>query len=277
MKVFNGGINMLRKDLPWRLLASAGKINGVKVMNKHFSNPDIDTASVPEDIWDVGGTLSYDSDGDAKITHVSSSDALDIGRVVLVDGLDINCVYVRQPVVLNGQTVVALDTPLCFCHRMRHISPVELLLGVAYIHTNIGVVTGVPVDPVNIRGAISRLNGVSANKTRMSQFKVEAGYTGFLTRAFVGLSKSQSAAIETTWESLLVNVGDNWAVQDDLSFTSDGTSIAEVHNEYPDAIPEKTILRVRVRGTTANNVGISGGYTVVMLSDAYLAEQGSII
>jgi len=80
-------------------------------------NPDIDTGTVPEDVWSAGGTMVWPSS--AAVASVVSSDANDAAagtgaqEIVLV-GIDGNSDEVRETVALNGTTPVNSTTQFLF-------------------------------------------------------------------------------------------------------------------------------------------------------------------
>jgi hypothetical protein len=72
-------------------------------------NPEIDTGSVPEDVWSAGGVLVWP--GSAAVATVVSSDANDAAagtgaREIVLVGIDGNNDEVRETVALNGTTPV---------------------------------------------------------------------------------------------------------------------------------------------------------------------------
>ena len=68
---------------------SMGRIPGYSVIDKFGENPEIDTGSTPEDIWELGGLYIYDANNTAPIVSLISDNALDT-QVISITGLDIN-------------------------------------------------------------------------------------------------------------------------------------------------------------------------------------------
>lgn len=74
-------------------------------------NPDVDTGSVPEDIWPVGGKYPFLSAAAAgTIVSTSAADTATGGgaQTVRIQGLDANFNELTEDVTLNGITPVAL-------------------------------------------------------------------------------------------------------------------------------------------------------------------------
>jgi len=123
----------------FRLDISMGKYNSYRVVDKFGENPDIDTGSTPEDIWELGGEYTYDTDGTAPIVSLISDDAADT-QDVMITGLDINGDEVDQTITLTGTTRVALTTPLWRCYRLQNEGTVNVA-GQVYCYVGTG---GVP-------------------------------------------------------------------------------------------------------------------------------------
>ncbi len=61
---------------PAMQIAIAGG-SGVSVLNKYGKNPDIDTGTTPEDVWDAGGLISFPTAD--RIHQIKSTSAQDVG------------------------------------------------------------------------------------------------------------------------------------------------------------------------------------------------------
>ena len=104
-----------------------GLVDGYSAINKFGANPDIDTASDPEDVWDYGGKYTFSTV--ANINQLSSSSNSDIGDITVLglyvvvvtnddDEVKTNWNDISQTVKLNGQTNVFLATNLIRVYRM---------------------------------------------------------------------------------------------------------------------------------------------------------------
>jgi len=88
-----------------------GLLNGARSIFINGRNPDIDTASVPEDLIPQGGVYTFQTT--AQSLEVLSSSAADAAagtgaRTILVSGLDADYREISETVILNGVTVVPL-------------------------------------------------------------------------------------------------------------------------------------------------------------------------
>lgn len=93
---------------------ASGRFLGYRVLLKSGRNPDIDTISTPEDVWETGGIYTGFPTGSAETVHVFSSNAGDTAagtgaRTVFVEGLDANYNQINETVILSG-TSNALTT-----------------------------------------------------------------------------------------------------------------------------------------------------------------------
>jgi hypothetical protein len=148
-----------------------------------------------ETIWTVGGHEVYVSDN--TIAYVSSSNALDVqevtieGHTVTGTGFDQEFTFVTQNVTLNGQTPVALDTPLARTSRMYNNNGQELV-GRIVVYENTTVVGGVPSDATKIHLDIPA--GFQSSFKAATTFSKEDYY--LITGAYGAVSLKQSAAVD---------------------------------------------------------------------------------
>lgn len=92
---------------PWPLQVALGYIPDLALVNKSGRNSDIDTATVPEDVWEVGGVYTgFPLGAPETLNWVSTSDS-DTGTVRWI-GLKsaTSQTYEQGSVVLNGLTPV---------------------------------------------------------------------------------------------------------------------------------------------------------------------------
>jgi hypothetical protein len=148
-----------------------------------------------ETIWTVGGHEVYVSDN--TIAYVSSSDATDAqevtieGHTVTGTGFDQEFTFVTQNVTLNGQTPVALGTPLARTSRMYNNNGQELV-GRVVVYENTTVVGGVPSDATKIHLDIPA--GFQSSFKAATTFSKDDYY--LITGAYGAVSLKQSAAVD---------------------------------------------------------------------------------
>lgn len=147
------------------------------------NNPDIDIASVPEDIWANGGT--YPLITTPVTLEVVSSSASDTAagtgaRVVALACLDANYVEVVHMVTLNGITPVSLPSTVVAIN-------VGQVVSAGSGATNAGIITIRDAGAGTTRSLIP----IGTSQTRKAVFTVPAGHTLHVTHFLTSLNRSQ--------------------------------------------------------------------------------------
>ena len=150
-----------------------------------------------ETVWNVGGNETYVTGN--VITHVSSSSASDTQTIKLEchtvsgTGTDSQFTFVVQTVTLNGQTPVALDTPVARVSRVFNDDSTNLV-GNVYVYENAGatVTAGVPSPASKIHSKIDA--GFQQDFKGATTFSNVDYYV--LTGGFGSISYKQSAAVD---------------------------------------------------------------------------------
>ena len=165
-----------------------------KSLIKFGKSADLSTNGL-QTVWTVGGNEVYVSDN--TIAYVSSSNALDVqevtieGHTITGTGFDQEFTFVVQNVTLNGQTPVALTTPLARTSRMYNNNGQELV-GRVVVYENTTVVGGVPSDATKIHLDIPA--GFQSSFKAATTFSKEDYY--LVTGAYGAVSLKQSAAVD---------------------------------------------------------------------------------
>lgn len=153
------------------------------------------TANTLETVWTVGGNENYVTDN--TIEYISSSSASDTQTIKLEchtvtgTGTDSKFTFLVQEVTLNGQTPVALDTPVARVSHAYNSNGTEIV-GRITVYENTSVVGGVPSDATKIHIDIPQgLQGSFKGATTFS----DADYY-VLTGGFGSVSKKQDAAVD---------------------------------------------------------------------------------
>ncbi|MCP3681211.1 MAG: hypothetical protein GY861_00840 [bacterium] len=246
---------MSEMDRPFEQLVAEGVFPEYSVVEKFGENPDIDTGSVPEDIWSHGGVYTFSTIAD--IDSMSSSD-VDDDQTIYIQGLDENWELVTQTKALNGQTTVTLDTPLIRCFRMWNSSGTDLE-GDVYIYINGASVTdGVPTVSSEVRAEIT----LGAGQTEMAIYTIPVGYNGYFYGGYVSLSRQGTFSADFTSRLRLFN--GVFRVVSRIACVGQGNSSWVYKYPIPLALPEKTDILLRCEDVTDNNTGVSGGFTVLL-------------
>lgn len=240
----------------WFQQMAEGGMPGYSSIEKFGENPEITTATDPEDVWDGGGIYTFSAT--ANIDSISSSDNGDT-QDIYITGLDTNWEEVNQTVTLTGQTVATLSTPLIRIYRMINVGSTDIA-GIVYCYINGAiVVAGVPSLATDIRAIINNGN----NQTLMCVYTVPAGKTGYFWAGYVSISRGGgvSAAADFTWRARAF--GGVFSVKSRIAAVTGGNSSWNYTYKIPLALPEKTDVLIRCEEVSAT-VGVSGGFTVLL-------------
>lgn len=153
------------------------------------------TADTLETVWTVGGNESYVTGN--TIDYISSSSASDTQTIKLechtVEGTGVNSkfTFLIQEVTLNGQTPVALDTPVARVSHAYNSNGTEIV-GRVTVYENTTVVGGVPSDATKIHIDIPQ--GLQGSFKGATTFSDTDYYV--LTGGFGSVSKKQDANVD---------------------------------------------------------------------------------
>jgi len=242
----------------FELAVTMGQVPGYSTIDKFGENPDIDTDSAPEDIWEGGGLYTYDADGTAPIVSLASDDAADT-EPVLVQGLDIEGNEVVQVITLQGTTRTALTTPLWRVYRMSNEGTSDLA-GTVFCYTGTGTVPS--IGDSEVRAVIDNGN----NQTLMCTYTIPKGKIGFLYRGELGMSRSRSTgAAQAAYYSR--RYGKVFKIKKRVDITNQGSSIFQDRRSFPDVIPALTDIRLSVESVSANNCGVFGAFDIMLVDE----------
>ena len=225
----------------------------VKRYQNGFVNPDIDTATTPETIWQNTGVISFPSAAGATTIVSGSENDASAGtgaRTVLVEGLLAGYLPSSETVTLNGTTPVALSADYL---RINRISVATAGSG----QTNAGALTA------TIGG--TTVNTVAAGKSisQSAIYTVPANYQkALLTYLFLNTAVSGTGHIDL--ELIKIYNGVLTVIQEygiDLA----GSSFLDRNlHTRPVVLEPMTDIFVNVTTTSVNNVKANGVWTFVL-------------
>ena len=208
-------------------------------------------------VWTVGGHEVYVNDN--LITHISSSSAADVYEVLLEchtvsgTGQDAKFSFLTQTVTLQGQTKVALPTPVARVSQVFNNNGVELV-GRVTVYEDVAITAGVPNDPTKIH--IDIPVGLQGSFKAATTFSDEDYYV--LTGGFGSVSLKQSAAADFYLE--VREVGKVFVQRAAVSASSGGPW--DIDLDPAVIIPRNADVRITVETDTNNAVvfGVFKGY-----------------
>lgn len=248
----------------FELAVMKGQVPGHSTVDKFGENPEIDTGTVPEDVWEYGGEYIYDATGTDPIASIVSDSALDT-QDIEITGQDINRNEVVQTITITGTTRKALDYPLWRVYRMANVANEgNDVNGTIYCYTGTG---NVPA-PAEIRAIIDDGN----NQTLMALYTIPLGKVGFLYRGEFSMSRSRtSGAVQCAYYSR--RLGKVFRVKKRVDITNQGTSTYQDRRSFPDVIPSGSDIKLRVEGVSANNSGVSATFDIMLIDEDLFSNE----
>lgn len=240
---------------------AAGRFQGFSIVNKFGTNADIDTASVPEDIWEGGGTYTgFPSDLELVEVLSSSADDASAGtgaRTIRIMGLDANYDVLSETVTLNGTTPV--DTVAQF--RRVHTATV-LSAGAG----------GVNAGTITVRHTTTTANVFLSvqpgrNQSNCSAYTVPAGYTAYMRNMHCAIRGTAQANTPGAAE------GQIWTRAFGLPFRSRRPFIvSSSYRMYDDiygglVFTEKSDIILRITAASGDNTSVNGGYDLILVKN----------
>lgn len=153
-----------------------GARNGRQLIQKFGRNPDVDTATVPEDVWHGGGVYTG-FPSERELVEVVSSSAADAlagtgCQTVKIVGLDSNFDQQNEIVTLNGTT--AVDSTKIYSRLNRAYC---ITAGSGTV--NAGVIT---IRHTTTTANVFATIQVGIGQTEVACYTVPRGYTGVMLR-----------------------------------------------------------------------------------------------
>jgi len=237
---------------------ASGLFTGYSVVNKFGTNSDIDTASVPEDIWEGGGVYTGFPDSTLEAVEVVSDSANDASagtgaRTIRITGLDANYVAQSETITLNGVT------PVDSIGTYRRVNTATIVTAGS---------GGVNAGVITIRHTTTTSNVFLAmvagrNQTNSAGYTVPAGHTAHMRKIHGAIRGGTSATLD----------GNIWTRPFGGVFRSRRPFTIGVNSPLKDDIfggltfTEKSDIVLRITASSANNVAITGGYDLLLVKN----------
>lgn len=165
-----------------------GNVVGHKLVHKFGRNADVDTGTVPEDIWATGGLMNWPTS--AAVVSVVSDDADDDGnpttntgaQTLTIEGLDASFDELTETITLNG--VGAVTTAASFIRVNRAF----VATTGTYHGTNEGTLIG------TISAATQFTIGPGFGQTQVGRYTVPNGKTAYLLFIAITVDEKKSGA-----------------------------------------------------------------------------------
>ena len=154
---------------PWYLQVARGLVTGTSVVQRSGHNGDIGNGAT-ESIWVEGGIYPFTTWEDtAQKLYVISTSASDTGQTIYIEGLDASWNRITETITTNGTTAVATTKNFLRIHTATITSHNTPSVGSITFRLTSG--TGTVVAHI----------GIGLGMTKLSQYTIPAGYTGYIT------------------------------------------------------------------------------------------------
>lgn len=244
--------------LPSDYLASVGfgEVGSIRRVVGLGANLDIDTGTIPEDVWSGGGLYPWMT-GLTSLELVSSSAndaAAGTGaRTVLVQCLNDAYAELTITVTPNGLTPVALTSQ---CFRING----AFITSAGSGQTNAGDLTIRDAGAGTTRAVIPTGYGTA----QQSNYTVPAGYTLQVTSIFMAVTRSTGTPAYADFVTYMKfpNSGNFYRMPITLAVSN---SAPYRHDSLPGIVlAEKTDFLLRVTSVSASNTSVSGSWLGIM-------------
>lgn len=233
-------------------LIGGGYVSGYSVVNKVGINQDVDTASVPEDMWNGGGIYTGFPTGAPEEFQVFSSSASDTGTLTFMYlASTTSTSYQTGTVTLNGTTPVNTGITGYRMHTANYDTANPTTF-------NVGEIT--------IRHRTTTTNifckmPIGRSQTNVAAYTVPYGYTCKLERLFAGVNVGTAGTFD----------GGLWVRNNGMSprlrrpFSASNSVKFEEKVYSGLTFPALTDITIRVTTASANNLDIYGGFDLVLI------------
>lgn len=248
---------IVSKSISEELLIAEGKISGYSIVNKFGLNSDIDSGTVPEDVWEGGGVYTGWATGAETVTVLSSSandtSAGTGARTIRITGLDANYAEQSETITLNGTTPVATTNTYIRVHTARVVSA-------GSGGSNAGTIT---VRQTTTSANIFLSLQIGRNQSNCSAYTAPAGKTAYMRKLHVACGTAANVAIEG---SIYVKAfGEAFRYRRPF-FVSDSFRVFDqIFGGL--VFTEKTDIMLRITSCSANNTPVNGGYDLIVVDN----------
>ena len=236
---------------PWYLQVARGLVTGTRIDQRSGYNPDISSGGSGESIWAEGGIYPYTSWTTAQKLYVISTSASDTGQTIQINGLDSSYNEIYETITTNGTTAVATTKNFIRIHTATITSANTPNVGEVTFRLTSGTGT-----------VIARI-GAGLSITKLSQYTVPAGYTGYILYGDATTFRGGAGNIGSLLKMFVRPYGGTFF----CAFQ------AEVVNGYyrndftiPMTLPEKTDIDVQIVAD-GNNTIATCNYQVLLVQN----------
>ena len=246
--------SLLVREYDFPLAVAQGLVAGHSWVSKSGKNQDIDTASVPEDIWGGGGVYTGFPTGAAEVLQAVSDSASDTGTLTILYLPSATATaYLTATVTLNGLTPVDFGVSGIRVHSANYSD---------------GTATGFNVGHITVRHKVTTSNVFlymlpNSNQTYCSAYTVPFNCTGYIYSIFSQIQDGATGTIEGCLWTRLNGTGPR------LRRNFVAAQGADYNSYLGGALsfPALTDIIIRVTSASANNTIVLGGYDLLLVNN----------
>ena len=238
-------------NAPWEIQVARGLVANVVSVYRNAYNPDCDK-DTEETIWYEGGLYPWSSWTTAQKLYVISTNALDTGEAIFIEGLDAAYNYQSETITTNGLTAVATVKNYLRLTKAQITSDV--------ITGNYGNIT---FRLTSGSGTVVGHMGPNVGQTKLAVYTVPAGKTAYLVKfdassfnGGVGAIGTQIRLYSKPHDQVfnLIHVGE----------TINSQYIEEF--KFPIAFTEKTDIDTRAY-SSSNGTRVSANFNILLIDN----------
>jgi len=243
--------------------AALGRVKGISSISKFGRNPDIGTATDPEDVWGAGGL--WVAPTQERIHNVASSSANDdVGNTgaqrIRIEGLDRSFSPQTEDVDMNGTSDVATAKAYTRIYR-------AYVLESGSNGTNVGDITMTAQTDLTVTAQID----ADLGQTEMAIYTVPSGFMGLILSVYAVMGDSGGGSAAYTDLRLIqvsnVDTGSPTSrVQHTFSLITAGNSHYEHLFRIPLIVHGPADLILRATEVSNNSTVVSGGFDMLLVN-----------
>lgn len=239
-----------------------GRYPGFTIDTRFGYNPDIDTATDPEDIWALGGLYTGQPvhSAAAEAVNIVSSSVLDTSagtgaRTVIIFGLDSNFVEQSETLTLNG--IVPVVSTLTY----KRVFRANVLTAGA---------TGVNQGTLTIRHNVTVANifaqiPIGVNNTVLGAFTIPNAKTGYLLRLRMSIARASGAAGSAT---VSLRTREEGSVYQSKRYETISTSYPlDIDLRGGIVLQPRTDILLRIESVSDNNTQAAGAFEYLLVDN----------
>ncbi len=249
-------------DFKYRV--ARGEMPGRSIANKYGKNPDIDTGSAPEDIWNGGSVYTGFPTGAAEALEIYSSDAADTSagtgaRTVEIYNLldSTGAAMPNKTVTLSGTTPVDVDGVVAYYRGGSRMK----ILTAGSGGENAGTLT---LRHKTTTANIFAVMPISNNQTAIGAYTVPLGKTLYIDSVNARIGRASGAAGSAVMRLLarphggVFNTVINPEVTTEGPYTNDGTWYV---------FTERTDIKWNCFSVSDNNTIVTAEFNGILVDD----------